>query len=126
MFDSGKTRPYILLVDDDRQIVRLMKAALEKAGFHVVDTTSGKAAMGIIEQQLPDLLILDLNMPEPDGFDILKIERSQFPYLRILVISGYLKGALLDAAKLVGAFATIQKPFSPEALIVKVRDVLGM
>jgi two-component system response regulator YesN len=74
---------------------------------------------------LPDLLVLDLNMPEPDGFDVLKTERSRFPYLRILVISGYLQGALLEAAKILGAIATLEKPVTAEALVGKVREVLG-
>jgi CheY-like chemotaxis protein len=103
----------------------MMKKALETDGFEVLTVTSGKAALDAVRRRRPDLLVLDLNMPEPDGFDVLKIERSQFPYLRILVISGYLNGALLEAAKLVGAIATIQKPFEPGMLVTKVRELLG-
>jgi two-component system response regulator GlrR len=121
----SKPQPYILLVDDDRQVIRLLKLALEANGYAVTATTSGKKALALIQERLPDLLILDLNMPEPDGFDLLKIERSEFPYLRILVISGYLKGPLLTAAKFVGAFATLEKPFAPEVLVEKVKEVLG-
>lgn len=117
--------PYVLVVDDDLQIVRMMKKALETAGFEVLMVTSGKAALDAVRRRRPDLLVLDLNMPEPDGFEVLKIERSQFPYLRILVISGYLNGALLEAAKLVGAIDTIQKPFEPGTLVTKVRELLG-
>lgn len=117
--------PYVLIVDDDRQVVRMMKKVLETDGFEVLAVTAGRAALDAVHQRRPDLLVLDLNMPEPDGFDVLKIERSQFPYLRILVISGYLNGALLQAAKLVGAIATIQKPFEPETLVAKVRELLG-
>jgi DNA-binding NarL/FixJ family response regulator len=64
-------------------------------------------------------------MPEPDGFDILTTDRSKFPYLRILVISGYLHGALLEAARIFGAIATLEKPIKAEALVGKVREVLG-
>lgn len=109
----------ILLVDDDRQVVRYLKRGLEESGYAVTATTSGK------QERMPDLLILDLNMPEPDGFDLLKTERSKFPYLRILVISGYLRGALLEAARIFGAVATLEKPVTPEALVAKVREVLG-
>lgn len=120
-----KKQPYILLADDDRQVVDLMKLALEEGGYEVTATTLGKDVVTLVQQRLPDLLILDLNMPGMDGFDVLKILRAEFPYLRILVISGYLKGSLLDAAKFVGAFATMQKPFGPQALVAKVREVLG-
>ena len=115
----------ILLVDDDTQVVRFMKDALEEHGYNVTATTSGKDALAIIQQGTPDMLILDLNMPEPDGFDLLKTLRTKYPYLRILVISGYLQGALLRAAKLLGASATLEKPVSAGKLAAKVQEILG-
>jgi len=120
-----KDQPYILVVDDDQQMVRILKRTLERDGYFVVATTSGKKALAIVEERLPALLILDLNMPEPNGLDILGAARSRFPYLRTLVISGYLKGEQLDAAGFLGAVATLEKPFAPEALVTKVREVLG-
>jgi DNA-binding response OmpR family regulator len=117
--------PHIVLVDDDPQVVKYLRKALEESGYEVIATTSGMQARNIVKQRLPDLLILDLNMPEPDGFDLLKVERSEFPNLKILVISGYLKGPLLEAARMVGAAATLEKPVMAEALVGKVREVLG-
>ena len=123
--ESVNTRQHILLVDDDRQVVRYLTTALEEAGFEVTGTTSGKKALACIRKRMPDLMILDLNMPKPDGLEILTAERSRFPYLRILVISGYLDGALLGAAKLLGAIATLEKPLAPDVLVAKVHEVLG-
>ena len=117
--------PHILLVDDDRQVVKYLKKALVEGGYTVTTTTSGQQALDLIEERMPDLLILDLQMPDPDGFDLLKAEHSKFPYLRILVISGYLHGALLGAAKIFGAFATLEKPVTAEALVATVREILG-
>jgi len=117
--------PHILIVDDDEQVVRYMQAALAENGYNVTVTTSGQRALEMIEDCRPDLLILDLNMPGADGFDVLKLERFRTPYLRTIVISGYLQGALLDAAKIFGATATLEKPVTPEALVRKVREVLG-
>jgi len=117
--------PNIVIVDDDPQVLRFLSTTLERNGYAVTATTSGTKSLALIKQHPPDLLILDLNMPEPDGFDILRIERSQFPYLRILVISGYLEGRLLEASKFVGAIATLEKPITPEALASKVREILG-
>ena len=116
---------HILLVDDDRQVVRFLKKALERVGYRVSATTSGRDALTLIATDRPDLLILDLNMPEPDGFDVLRVERAKFPYLRTIVISGYLEGALLEAAEIFGADATMQKPVSPDALVAKIREVMG-
>lgn len=121
------TNGRILLLDDDHEVVRYLKKALVENGYAVTATTSGKQAVAYIEERIPDLLILDLdlNMPAPDGFDVLKSTRSRFPYLRILVISGYLHGALLEAATIFGAIATLEKPVTAEALVGKVREVLG-
>jgi DNA-binding NtrC family response regulator len=113
-----------LVVDDDQQMVRVLKRTLERDGYFVIATTSGKKALAAVEERLPALLIL-LNMPGPNGLDILGVARSRFPYLRTLVISGYLKGEQLDAAGFLGAVATLEKPFAPEALVTKVREVLG-
>jgi CheY-like chemotaxis protein len=116
--------PHILLVDDDRQVVRYLKLALEQAGYPVTAVTTGRQALDSLKEPLPDLLILDLNMPEPDGFDLLKKVRAQFPYLRIIVISGYLEGALLKAATLLGAAASLEKPVKAEVLVAKIQEVL--
>ena len=118
-------KPHILIIDDDVQVAEFLKVTLEMHGYQAVSVNSGRKGLEMIRARRPDLLILDLNMPEPDGFDLLKIERAELPYLRILVISGYLEGFMLKAAKLVGATATLQKPISPEALLEKVHDILG-
>jgi DNA-binding response OmpR family regulator len=115
----------ILLVDDDKQVVRYLENALIQAGYAVTATSSGRDALRIMEDTMPDLLILDLNMPEPNGFDLLRTGRARHPYMRILVISGYLDGALLEAAKILGAIETLQKPVSSQALVAKVREVFG-
>ena len=120
----------IFLVDDDHQIVRFSKKLSEASGYVVTATTSSKQALALIGNGPPDLLILDLNMPEPDGFELLKALRAQFPYLRILAISGYSPGALkegvlLEAAQILGAVATLQKPVAADTLVATVRQVLG-
>jgi CheY-like chemotaxis protein len=120
-----RTPPHILLVDDDPQVVQYLRIVLEENGYTVAATTSGDQALAIMREHIPDLLILDLNMPAPDGFDLLKVKTSQFPHLKILVISGYLHGSLLQAATLVGASAVLEKPVTAEELIAKVREVLG-
>jgi DNA-binding response OmpR family regulator len=117
--------PYILIVDDDKQVVRYLKDALAESGYAVTATTSGRNALDSIRDRMPDLLIVDLNMPEPDGFDFLKMRRAKYPYMRILVISGYLGGALLEAARIFGAIATLEKPVAAETLVAKVRELLG-
>jgi DNA-binding NarL/FixJ family response regulator len=81
--------------------------------------------MQAIQHDPVDLLVLDLSMPEPDGFEMLKVLRATKPDLKILVISGFIQGILLRAAQLVGATATLNKTDAPELLLPTVRDLLG-
>ena len=117
--------PQILAVDDDLQVLQYVKKTLEPNGYAVKCTTSARQALAMVEEGQPDLLILDLNMPKPDGFEVLKAERSRFPGLRILVISGHMHSSLLEAATLLGATATLEKPVSAEDLLRTVRHVVG-
>ena len=88
--------PRVLVVDDDPQILKLYSQILAKGGHEVRTEASGKRAFQLLEtpEQI-DLLVLDLSMPEPDGFETLKSVRAQRPELKILVTSGFLNGALL-------------------------------
>jgi CheY-like chemotaxis protein len=115
----------ILLVDDDPQIVKLFTTILERGGYAVTSTTSGELAMQTAAKDRPDLLVLDLSMPKPDGFEILKQLRATAPEVCVLVISGFLQGSLLKAAKYVGAAETLSKTDAPESLLETVDRLLG-
>jgi CheY-like chemotaxis protein len=115
----------ILLVDDDFKVLNLLTRALRSGGFQVTATTSGKEALDLLGQQNFHAMVLDLNMPKPDGFEILKVARAHAPSLKIVVISGFMQGPLLEAALLVGGAATLAKPVDPKELVRTVRDVLA-
>lgn len=72
----------------------------------------------------PDLVILDLSMPEPDGFEVLKELRQREPALPVLVVSGFLVGSMLRAAELFGAMATLQKSDVPQFLLQTIARML--
>ena len=99
--------------------------ALEEPGYDVSEASNGKEAMASIKDVAFDLIVLDLSMPDMDGFEFLSAVRAKSPKLHILVISGFLGGTMLKAAKLFGAAATLAKPFSPESLLSVVYEVLG-
>ena len=115
----------ILIVDDDPQIRRLCRTALEETGYVVREAGNGKEALAAIEGKSFDLIVLDLSMPDMDGFEFLKVVRGDSPKLKIIVISGFLGGKMLKAARLFGGTATLAKPFSPDALISTVGKVLA-
>ena len=118
-------RRTILVVDDDAQVRKLCRLTLEESGYLVSEATNGKNALAAIEQTDFDLIVLDLAMPDMDGFEFLKTVRVKSPKLKIVVISGFLGGTMLAAAKLFGAAATLAKPFSPDSLILVVSEVLA-
>lgn len=123
--DRSRMTAQILVVDDDPHVLKYCRTVLEGLGHSVTGTTSGLTATRLLKEQPFDLLILDLSMPDTDGFEILQFVRTQMPDLKVLVISGFMQGTLLRAAELVGADATLDKPSTPEQLAAAVQKLLG-
>ena len=115
----------ILVVDDNPQILKLYSKILTKGGHSVTVEESGKEAIKILDNEESfDLLVLDLCMPQPDGFEVLEQIRARHPGLRTLITSGFMDGALLQASEALGATATLNKKDSPEQLLEKVNLLL--
>lgn len=114
----------ILIADDHPQVLKLFKRLLIKGGYSVTAVDSGAEALNILNNQPVDLLLLDLEMPQTDGFDILRNVRENRPGLRVLVISGYMNGAMLKASEFLGATATLNKTEAPARLLETVGRLL--
>jgi DNA-binding NtrC family response regulator len=106
----------ILIADDDRQVLKLFERILTREGYSVIAVNSDGAAAGILKTCPVDLVVLDLKMLEPDGFELLKSFRAEQPELPILVISGYLQGSLLQASEFLGAAGSLSKLEAPKKL----------
>ncbi len=115
---------HIVVADDEAQIRTLFTRLLTMAGYTVTPVDSGVAAFQVVQSRAVDLLVLDLSMPQPDGFELLKHLHGYKPELKILVVSGILRGDLLKAAEMVGATATLSKTDAPQELVPKVRSIL--
>ena len=113
----------VLVVDDDPGIVKLVRAYLEQAGFEVAVAYEGKKAMQIARNDRPDLVILDLMLPEMDGWDVCRALRKESDVPIIMLTARVEESDKLIGLEL-GADDYVTKPFSPRELVARVRSVL--
>ncbi len=123
MPESSYKNRRILVVDDEERMVRFIRLNLEHDGFRVTEAYRGAQAMDRLRNSLPDLVILDVMMPDVDGFEVLKMIRevSNVPVIMLTA-----KGEEDDRVRglELGADDYITKPFSPRELVSRVRAVL--
>ncbi len=116
----------ILVVDDDKTIVKIVRGYLEQAGYNVLSGYRGETALHTLRSERPDLLILDLMLPDQDGWDITRTIRSESRLSSTPIIM--LTARVEDADKIIGlelgADDYITKPFNPREVVARVRALL--
>ncbi len=120
---NEKTRYKILAVDDEQRMVRFIQLNLEQDGFEVVTAYNGKEALEQVRTQLPDLILLDIMMPDINGFDVLKKIREVNNVPVIMLTAKGEEDDRIQGLEL-GADDYITKPFSPRELVSRIRAVL--
>jgi DNA-binding response OmpR family regulator len=114
----------ILVIDDDRKIVDLVRAYLEKDGYQVLAAYDGLQALELARQKRADLIVLDLLLPGMDGLDVCRVLRGEGDNVPIIMLTA----KTTEADKLIGldlgADDYVTKPFSPRELLARVRAVL--
>jgi DNA-binding response OmpR family regulator len=115
---------HILIVDDDKNTRRLFQAVLEKDGYQVSTAENGSAALEVMDQEHIDLVVLDIMMPELDGYEFTKILRETNQALPILMVSA--KQLPEDKKKgfLVGTDDYMTKPVDEEEMLLRIRALL--
>jgi DNA-binding response OmpR family regulator len=116
----------VLVVEDDRDIAELVERYLQKAGFATELTASGRDALKVLSDRPPDLLILDLMLPQVDGLEICRIARgnARTAAMPIIMLTARAEESERIVGLEIGADDYIPKPFSPNELVARVRALL--
>ena len=113
----------ILVVDDEQRMARFIRLNLEHDGFRVTEAYDGTQAMDRLRTSMPDLILLDVMLPDFDGFEVLRMVRSTSPVPVIMVTAKSEEDERIRGLEL-GADDYVTKPFSPRELVSRVRAVL--
>ena len=113
----------IIVVDDDKGIRDMLKERLEASNYDVVLAGDGKTGLAKIEQDKPDLVLLDIKMPDMDGFTMLLELKKRLISMPVIILTGYRDMKDLFSTKDIADY--IVKPFQAEDLLLKIAQVLN-
>ena len=106
----------LLIVDDEGGIVDEVKEFFEEEGYAVMTADTGKEGIDFVTKYKPDLMILDVKLPDISGLQVLKYAKENFPATKVIVNTGYVDQNIIDEAERLGRDAFLQKPFNLERL----------
>jgi two-component system alkaline phosphatase synthesis response regulator PhoP len=117
----------ILVVDDELDLVEMLKIKLKRAGYHVLTAVNGSEALATLAAEIPNLIILDAMLPPPDGYKVCRIIKSNQRYQNVPVLMLSAKGMREDVARgyEAGADYYITKPIKPTDLVKKIQGILN-
>lgn len=116
----------VLIIDDNKDILHMLRLILESAGHTVYEATHGEAGIRVFRQERPEIVITDIFMPVQDGLETICILKREFPTVKIVAISGGgQSGRLeyLEVARKIGADRVLAKPFSKAVLLEALQDL---
>ncbi len=115
----------ILVVDDERQIVKLVEINLKKAGYNVICAYDGVEALEKVESEKPDMLVLDVMMPRMNGFDVLKRLQANpdTEHIPIIMLTAKAQDADIFTGWQAGVSSYLTKPFNPRELLTFVERI---
>ena len=116
----------LLVVDDEPQILQMISGILRDEGFEVITAPDGEAALKLVGEEAPDLVLLDIALPGLDGLEVLQELKRHYPFLPVVIISAY--GSVENAVKAtrLGAYDFIEKPPHADKILLTVRNGLEL
>ncbi|MGH6891191.1 MAG: response regulator [Dongiaceae bacterium] len=114
----------ILVVEDQEDNRRIVRDLLTSAGFQLIEAVTGEEGVRMAETNKPDLILMDIQMPEMDGYEATRQIKASMRDIPIIVITSYALSGDADKAMAAGADAYVSKPFSPRDLLATIRKFL--
>jgi two-component system cell cycle sensor histidine kinase/response regulator CckA len=127
MTDSpGQSAPTVLVVEDDQQVRVFLRELLSNEGYRIVEASTGAEGLKVAEEtgQI-DLLLADMLLPELSGFDLAEQLLERRPGMKILFVTGYVEGDIVQRSLNELGASFLDKPFHPNVLLQRVRDAVG-
>ena len=106
----------LLIIDDESEIVDQVKEYFEEEGFRVLTAETGGEGIQILKKEHPDILVLDMKLPDMSGLQVLKTAKEKSPLTKIIAVTGYVDQMMMDQAEELGRDIFLQKPFDLEKL----------
>jgi DNA-binding response OmpR family regulator len=122
-----RSRPLVLVADDDRDILQLVSFRLERADYEVVQANDGEEALRLVKELRPDLVVLDLMMPKLNGYEVIREIRrdEETKAIPVILLTARVQEADVARGFEAGADDYLKKPFSPQELRARVQAILG-
>ena len=116
----------LLVIDDENGILEEVKSYFEEEGFTVFTADSGEEGIQILKREKPDVLLVDMKLPDMSGLLVLKVAKEASPLTKVIVNTGYVDQVLIDQAEELGRDVFLQKPFDLMCLKKEVEKLLGI
>jgi two-component system cell cycle response regulator DivK len=116
----------ILAVEDQEDNMQILRDLLSSVGFDVIEAENGESALAILKQRRPDLILMDIQIPIIDGYEVTRRIKAD-PSLRsipVIAVTSHALGGGEEKARAAGCDAFVAKPYSPRQLLAKIRQFL--
>lgn len=111
----------ILLVDDEEDFVKTISQRMQRRGQESDIALSGEQALSRIEQEVPDVVLLDLKMPGIDGMEVLRQIKKAYPEVQVIILTGHGSEKIEKEVRTLGAFEYLQKPTKIDTIMEKIK-----
>ena len=120
-------RPKIVLIDDDADQLHVLSYRREQQGFQTFSATSGQIGFELVRHKLPDLVVMDLRLPDSSGFQICKriTEDPKLCQIPVIIVSGMERSDVVRETRSAGATFYVRKPYDPNALLLLVNQAIN-